>query len=72
MRWESLQLYADQADDAEAGTAAAAAGTGAAGAGGRALPLFERGAVTRTFDTPGFQGITFYEIQARSVITYLR
>ncbi|WP_336206611.1 Rv2578c family radical SAM protein [Nonomuraea sp. LPB2021202275-12-8] len=33
-----------------------------------AVPLFARGAVTRTFDTPGFQGMTFYEIQARSII----
>ncbi|MEZ0070774.1 Rv2578c family radical SAM protein [Planotetraspora sp. GP83] len=33
-----------------------------------ALPLFARGAVTRTFDTPEFRGITFYEIHARSVI----
>jgi len=32
------------------------------------IPLFERAAVTRTFDTPGFRGITFYEIQARSII----
>jgi DNA repair photolyase len=32
------------------------------------MPLFERAAVTRTFDTPGFRGITFYEIQARSII----
>ena len=30
--------------------------------------LFERGAVARTFDTPGFRGMTFYEIQARSII----
>src|SRR5215469_7204598 len=39
--------------------------------GGAGLPvptLFERDAVTRTFDTPGFRGITFYEIQARSII----
>ncbi len=32
------------------------------------IALFERAAVTRTFDTPGFRGITFYEIQARSII----
>ncbi|MBO2454117.1 intein-containing Rv2578c family radical SAM protein [Actinomadura barringtoniae] len=32
------------------------------------LPLIERQAVARTFDTPEFQGMTFYEIQARSVI----
>ena len=40
-------------------------GPGPAGAG---TPLFARGAVSRTFDTPGFRGITFYEIQARSII----
>jgi DNA repair photolyase len=31
-------------------------------------PLIERGAVARTFDTPGFRGITFYEIHAKSII----
>jgi DNA repair photolyase len=32
--------------------------------------LFDRAAVvTRTFDTPGFRGITFHEIQARSIIS---
>jgi DNA repair photolyase len=30
--------------------------------------LFERGAVERTFDTPGFRGLTFFEVHARSVI----
>ena len=34
----------------------------------RALPLIERGAVTRTFDTPGFRGMTFFEVQANSVV----
>ncbi len=35
----------------------------------RAPPaLFERGAVARTFDTPGFRGMTFFEVHARSVI----
>ncbi len=33
-----------------------------------AVPLFARGAVTRTFDTPEFSGMTFYEIRARSII----
>ncbi|WP_214410341.1 Rv2578c family radical SAM protein [Sphaerisporangium fuscum] len=33
-----------------------------------AAPLFARGAVARTFDTPEFRGMTFYEIHARSVI----
>src|SRR5204862_6457996 len=31
-------------------------------------PLFEQGAVARTFDTPEFRGITFYEVQAKSII----
>src|SRR6266511_4447548 len=31
-------------------------------------PLFEQGAVVRTFDTPEFHGITFYEVHARSII----
>ena len=30
--------------------------------------LLDRAAVTRTFDTPGFAGMTFYEIHARSAI----
>ncbi len=33
-----------------------------------ALPLFAKGAVVREFDTPGFRGITFYEIQAKSAL----
>ena len=41
------------------------AGPGRAGPGGA---LFERGAITRTFDTPGFRGMTFYEIQAKSIV----
>jgi DNA repair photolyase len=32
------------------------------------LPLFEQGAVVRTFDTPEFRGITYYEVRARSII----
>jgi DNA repair photolyase len=35
---------------------------------GMSLPLFEQGAVERTFDTPEFKGITFYEIRAKSII----
>ncbi len=31
-------------------------------------PLIERGAIARTFDTPGFRGMTFYEVQARSIV----
>ena len=38
-------------------------------AGGPGPPaLFERDAVARTFDTPGFRGMTFFEVHARSVI----
>src|ERR1700677_137704 len=33
-----------------------------------AVPLIERGAVTRTFDTPEVRGMTFYEVQARSIV----
>jgi DNA repair photolyase len=37
--------------------------------GGPAAPaLFEREAVARSFDTPGFAGMTFFEVHARSVI----
>ena len=32
------------------------------------LPLALPGAVTRTFDTPEFAGMTFYEVRARSII----
>src|SRR3984893_15451588 len=31
-------------------------------------PLFEHAAVARTFDTPGFRGITFFEVHAKSII----
>ncbi len=30
--------------------------------------LFDQGAVVRTFDTPEFRGMTFYEIRAKSII----
>src|SRR5256885_8452880 len=39
-----------------------------AGGGPGPPALFERGAVARTFDTPGFRGMTFFEVHARSVI----
>jgi DNA repair photolyase len=53
MRWDALRL-----DDGGEDTLAAAG----------VLPLIERRAVTRTFDTPGFRGMTFYEVQARSIV----
>ena len=58
MRWDSLRLDSSEAD-----------GQGEAAVGYAALPLIERGAVTRTFDTPEFRGMTFYEVQAKSIVS---
>jgi DNA repair photolyase len=55
MRWDSLRLAGSEADQQP-------------GAGSAAPALFERDAIARTFDTPGFRGMTFYEIHARSII----
>jgi DNA repair photolyase len=52
MRWDNLRLVEPERP----------------GAGGMPLPLFEQGAVVRTFDTPEFRGVTFYEVRARSII----
>jgi DNA repair photolyase len=52
VRWETLSAK-------ESGAAAARAVP--------PLPLALPGAVTRTFDTPGFAGMTFYEIRAKSI-----
>jgi hypothetical protein len=54
MRWDNLRL-----DDMPASERHAEA----------PVPLFARGAVTRTFDTPGFRGMTFYEVQAKSIVS---
>jgi DNA repair photolyase len=62
MRWDNLRL-----DDRPPGTALA--DTALAGNADSQLPLFARGAVARTFDTPGFRGMTFYEIQAKSIVS---
>src|SRR5262249_50668096 len=35
------------------------------------LGLFAQGAIERTFDTPEFRGITFYEVQAKSVLNHV-
>ena len=35
---------------------------------GTTRALFAQGAVTRTFDTPHFRGITFHEVRAKSII----
>jgi DNA repair photolyase len=59
MRWDAMRIQAD-----------AAAGPAAAGnqAAGTAPALFERSAVARSFDTPGFRGMTFFEVHAKSII----
>jgi DNA repair photolyase len=63
MRWDSLRLTDDQATGDRATGNRPAGGTGQ-------QALFSRATVvTRTFDTPGFRGITFHEIQARSIIS---
>src|SRR5436189_2982924 len=54
MRWDNLAISEPAGD----GDAAAPI----------TIPLFEQGAVARTFDTPEFRGITFYEVRARSII----
>jgi len=55
MRWDELRL---DGDDAVSGATASAS----------TLPLLPRGAVTRTFDTPEFRGLTFHEVTARSAL----
>ena len=53
MRWDSLRLPDGDADDSDHSQGA----------------LFDRAAITRTFDTPGFRGMTFHEVHARSLIS---
>jgi DNA repair photolyase len=55
MRWDNLRLDTD--------------GDTTSPDGGRQVPMFERGAIVRTFDTPGFRGMTFYEVQAKSIVS---
>jgi DNA repair photolyase len=83
MRWDSLRLDDASGQETGDGTAQDAA-TGAQpgdasgdGSGGPspalrrpdAVPaLFGRDVVAKTFDTPGFRGMTFYEVHAKSII----
>ena len=52
MRWDAQRLDAEPALDG----------------GAAPLPMPIRGAVERTFDTPEFRGVTFYEVRAKSVL----
>ncbi|TDB84755.1 radical SAM protein, partial [Micromonospora fluostatini] len=56
MRWENLSAPPDEG--IPDGPAPAAP----------PLPLALPGAVARTFDTPGFAGMTFYEVRAKSIL----
>jgi len=53
MRWDALRTDSQAGEPPPAQPAPA---------------LFEQRAVTRTFDTPAFRGMTFFEVQARSII----
>src|ERR1700728_5170367 len=62
MRWDNLRIDSTSGNDAEHPPAGATPVRGT-------LPLIERNAVVRTFDTPGFRGMTFYEVQAKSIVS---
>lgn len=66
MRWDSLRI--DDSPDAIPDPDGAGAPPLAAVS---EPPLFARNAVTRTFDTPGFRGMTFYEIHAKSIVSHV-
>jgi DNA repair photolyase len=55
MRWDNLRLDLPAGADAAPGL--------------QQGPLIARGAVARTFDTPGFRGMTFYEVNAKSIVS---
>ncbi|MEV0809162.1 Rv2578c family radical SAM protein [Micromonospora sp. NPDC050200] len=56
MRWENLSAPPDEGHPDGSAPATPP------------LPLALPGAVARTFDAPGFAGMTFYEVQAKSII----
>src|SRR5258708_24615884 len=79
MRWDGLRL--DEEAGPPGSQAGSGAGHGDSGTPGAEAPgprsaaglgpqpaLFGRDAVARTFDTPGFRGMTFYEVYAKSII----
>jgi DNA repair photolyase len=66
MRWDNLRIDSTPGNDADGRPLDQAAGGTSVGG---TLPLIERNAVVRTFDTPGFRGMTFYEVQAKSIVS---
>ncbi|HUY44398.1 MAG TPA: intein-containing Rv2578c family radical SAM protein [Streptosporangiaceae bacterium] len=65
MRWDGMRIQQDAPASQPPGILPGAP----AGAPASAAPaLFERGAIARSFDTPGFRGMTFFEVHARSII----
>src|ERR1700690_1915635 len=66
MRWDNLRIDSTPGNDADGRPPDQPAGGAPAGG---TLPLIERNAVVRTFDTPGFRGMTFYEVQAKSIVS---
>src|SRR5580704_7187915 len=69
MRWDSLRLTGDDGTAADNDGHTPRNKLGSKGSTGQ-QELFSRAAtVTRTFDTPGFRGMTFHEIHARSLIS---
>lgn len=61
MRWDDQLVKPDSCE-------ASASGDSGAERAAPPLPLALAGSVRRTFDTPGFAGVTFYEVQAKSII----
>ncbi|MEV6982124.1 hypothetical protein AB0M95_12800 [Sphaerisporangium sp. NPDC051017] len=64
MRWDNLRLTGPP----ESSEPSPACGPAGPAPGAPAVPPIARGVVAKRFDTPEFRGMTFYEIQARSII----
>jgi hypothetical protein len=68
MRWDNLRLDVHEGTVHE-GTVHEGTVQDGSTATRAGEPLLPRGAVARTFDTPGFRGMTFYEIHAKSIVS---
>jgi hypothetical protein len=66
VRWSGQQVNSGSAGGS---SSSGNSGEGGDGAGGEdQLALFDSQTVTRRVDTPGFRGVTFYEVRAKSVL----